>query len=244
VGCRAVVTAGGRVAGAFAAAIGTEIKALAPFGAGVLIDPMLRALHGCDIDEIAVVGEPEVAAHLRASGVRMIDADADGSTNVLRALDAWTGGDLMYAASDVPFVTAAALRDFLEASRRFALTMPLADGAAYEAAFPGAPAHVTALGSERVANGSVFYIAEAARVPLRAVAGRFFRARKSLVGMAALLGPQLLLRYLLRRLRIADVEARARAALGVDAAAIRDAAPQLCYDIDTLDDYTDACARA
>jgi CTP:molybdopterin cytidylyltransferase MocA len=237
------VTAGGRVEGAFATVIGTKIKALAPFGGGVLIDPMLRAIRACGIGEIAVVGDPELAAHLHGGDLRMIDAAEDGATNVLRALDAWTGGDLLYAASDVPFVTPAALRDFLAASRRYALTMPLADGAAYTARFPGAPAHVTALGGERVANGSVFYIAEAARVPLRAVAGRFFDARKSLIGMARLLGPRLLLRYLVRRLRIADVEAHASGALGVAAAAVRGSAPELCYDIDTLDDYADACAR-
>ncbi len=240
---RAVVTSGGRVAGAFAAAIGTDVKALAPLGSGRLIDPVLAALRGCGVGEIAVVGGPQVAAHLAGSGVVMIDAAADGATNVLRAIDAWDGGDLLFATSDLPFVTAADLGAFLAASRAFALTMPLAAGAAYEAAYPGAAPHVTALAGERVAGGSVVCIAAAARAPLRRVAGRFFTARKSSVGMARLLGPALLLRFLLRRLRVADVEARARRALGIDVAAIRDAAPSLCYDVDTLDDYRYACAQ-
>jgi hypothetical protein len=59
--------------------------------------------------------------------------------------------------------------------------------------------------------------------------------------MARLLGGALLLRYLLRQLRIADIEARAERVLGVRAAAIRDAAPGLCFDIDTLEDYRYAC---
>jgi hypothetical protein len=54
----------------------------------------------------------------------------------------------------------------------------------------------------------------------------------------------LLLRFLLRRLQIADVERRARTALGVDAVAVRDSSPALCFDVDTLDDYRYACARA
>ncbi len=241
--CRAVVTSGGRVDGAFASAIGTGVKALAPLGSGRLIDPVLAALRGCGIGEIAVVGGPEVAAHLAGSSVTHVAADADGATNVLRALDAWDAGDLLFATSDLPFVTAAALGAFLAASRAFALTMPLAAGDAYEAAYPGAPPHVTALGGERVAGGSVFFIAAAARAPLRRVAGRFFDARKSLLGMARLLGPALLVRFLLRRLHVADVESRACATFGIDAAAIRDAAPALCYDVDTLDDYRYACAR-
>jgi CTP:molybdopterin cytidylyltransferase MocA len=237
------VTSGGRVDGAFAAAIGTPIKALAPLGAGALIDPVLTALRATGIDEIAVVGGPEVAAHLDGSGVRMIDAAESGAANVGRALAAWEGGDLVYATSDLPFVDAGALADFLAASRPHALTMPLANGAAYESAYPGAAAHVTNVGGERVANGSVFFISAAAIAPLRTVAGRFFEQRKSALGMARLLGPALLLRFVVRRLRITDVERRARAALGVDAVAIRDAAPALCYDVDTLEDYRFACAR-
>jgi hypothetical protein len=61
--------------------------------------------------------------------------------------------------------------------------------------------------------------------------------------MAGWLGPALLLRFLVRRLRIADVERRAGRALGVDARAIRSMPPALCYDIDTLADYAYACAR-
>jgi hypothetical protein len=61
--------------------------------------------------------------------------------------------------------------------------------------------------------------------------------------MARLLGPKLLLRYVLRRLTIGDVEARAGEILRVRATGIRDSAPELCYDIDSLDDYRYACAR-
>jgi CTP:molybdopterin cytidylyltransferase MocA len=243
VALRAVVTSGGRVDGAFAAAIGSPVKALAPLGAGRLIDPVLLALRDCGIAEVAVVAGPEVAAHLAGTAARIIAAADDGATNVLRALDAWPPGDLVFTASDLPFVRAADLAAFLAASRDCDLTMPLAAGAAYEAAFPGAPPHVTALGAKRIANGSVFFIAAAAREPLRAVAGRFFDARKSLIGMARLLGPALLLRFLVRRLQIADVERRAQQALGIEAVAIRDAAPGLCFDVDTLADYRYACER-
>jgi hypothetical protein len=44
-------------------------------------------------------------------------------------------------------------------------------------------------------------------------------------------------------LRIADIERRAESVFGVRAAAIRDTAPGLCYDVDTLEDYRYACSR-
>jgi len=240
---RAVVTAGGRVDGAFAAAIGTPIKALAPYGNGVLLDVVLDALAGAGLTEVAVVGDSAVGTHL-AGRARLIPAADDGATNVARALDAWPpDDDLLFATSDLPFVAAAGLRAFLDASAVYDLTLPVTAEAAYAAAYPGAPPHVTALGGERVAGGSVFFIGRNARTAVRAVAGGFFDARKSALGMARLLGSALLVRYCLRRLRIADVERRAERVLRVRAAAVRDAAPGLCYDIDTLDDYRYACGR-
>ncbi len=239
---RAVVTAGGQVDGAFAAAIGTPIKALAPFRERTLLDVVLDAIAACGIADVAVVGDATLAPHL-AGRARLVPAAADGAINVARALDAWPDGDdLLFATSDLPFAAGADLRAFLDRSAAFALTMPLAEAAAYAAAYPAAPDHLTALGGERVAGGSVFFIAGAARAPVRAVAGRFFDARKSALGMARLLGSALLLRYCVRRLHIADVERRAAHVLGVRAAAIRDAAPGLCYDVDSLDDYRYACA--
>ena len=203
---------------------------------------MLRAIADAGIDGTAIVGGIEVAGSVR--DVRVIAAAADGATNVARALDAWPPeDDLLFATSDLPFVTAADLRAFLAAGAGYDLTLPLATAQAYAAAYPGAPPHITKLGGERVANGSVFFIGSAARAAVRTVAGRFFDARKDPLGMARLLGSALLLRFLVRRLRIADVEHRARHVLGVRAAAIRNSAPGLCYDVDTLDDYRFACGR-
>lgn len=239
---RAVVTAGGRVDDAFAAEIGTPIKALAPFASGVLLDVVLTAIAGAGIGEIAVVGEPAVRQRLPAN-VRLIEAAADGAANVARALDAWPAGDVLFATCDLPFVSADELRGFLAASAFFDLTMPLAGAHAYETAYPGSPPHVMRLGAERFASGSVFFIGSGARVSLRAVAGRFFDARKSALGMARLLGPALLLRFLARQLRVADVERRAASVLGVRAAALRDCGPGLCYDVDTPAEYRYACTR-
>lgn len=239
---RAVVTAGGRVDGPFEAAIGSPVKALAPFRGGVLLDVVLTALHEVGIASVAVVGDAAVAAHV-AGRATVIPASLDGPTNVLRALDAWPDDELLYATSDLPFVDAAALTSFVHASAGYELTIPLAEGDAYEAAYPRAPAHIAVLRGARVANGSVFYIAGSARTAVRTVAGGFFAARKSALALARLLGPALLARFLVRRLEIGHVERRAARVLGIRAAGIRDAAPALCYDVDTLDDYRYACDR-
>jgi GTP:adenosylcobinamide-phosphate guanylyltransferase len=242
---RAVITAGGTVDGAFAAAIGTPVKALAAVGARTLLDIALDALDEAGIDGVAVIGGAEVRAHVAArTGVRVLDAATDGRVNVLRALDAWPGERFVYLTSDVPFANASGLRDFVVRSEAYALTMALADVGAYEACFPGAPEHSVVLRGERVANGNAFVIAPEAVEPVRALATKLFAARKNLLRLALLLGPSLCLRFATKRLAIRDLEVDGTRRLGVTVAAIRGCDPGLCYDVDTLGEYAYACAQS
>jgi len=241
---RAVITAGGTVEGTFAAAIGTPVKALAPWRDATLLDAVLDACLGAGIDGIAVVGDATVRAHVAdRANVRVLDAAADGGANVLRALDAWPGERIVYLTSDLPFITAEGVRDVIARSAPYALTMGIASAQAYAACFPAAADHAVRLGAERVVNACAFVIAPEAVVPLRAFATRFFAARKSLLRMAMLLGPLMTVRFALRQLDVADLEAFAGRRLGVSVAAIRDADPGLCYDVDALKEYRYACAR-
>lgn len=233
----AVITAGGLIGGDFARSIGTDVKALAPLCGATLLDLAIDAARGAGAERIAVVGGDAVGARCRARVERVIEASEDGGINALRALSAWETGPLLYMTSDLPFVTAQAVRNFLERSAPFALTMPLADADAYEARFPHAPEHVVELGGERVANGNVFFIAPSALAPLRRWAVRFFNARKSKFAMARMLGPALLARYLLGKLTIGAIERKAARGLGVAVAAVRGADPEICFDVDTLDEY-------
>jgi CTP:molybdopterin cytidylyltransferase MocA len=251
---RAVITAGGLVDEAFAAAIGTRVKALAAFGARTLLDVVLDACAGAGIGGVAVIGCPETGARLDAraagdrdvfaGGVRLIDADPDGRVNVLRALGAWPGEQFVYLTSDMPFATAAGVRDLIARSEGYAVTMALADADAYEARFPGAAAHSVTLGGERVANGNAFVIAPEAVAPAHAFATKLFAARKSLPRLALLLGPRMCLRFATKRLTIAELEAFGRRRLGVPVGALRGCDPGLCYDVDTLADYEYALAHA
>lgn len=239
----AVITAGGRVDGAFAQAIGTDIKALAPLGPRRLIDAAIEAARGLGVAAIAVVGPEEVRAHCTGRVERVIDAVADGGENALRALRAFPGEELLYLTSDVPFIDADGLHDFTVRAQGLAAAMPLADALAYEGRFPGAPEHVMTLGHERFASGTVFVMRGDALTKIEKLATAFFDARKSAWRLASLCGAGLLLRYALGRLCVADVERRAARVLGGSVRAIRDASPGLCYDVDTLAEWEYARAR-
>ena len=232
-----MITAGGLVDGDFARTIGTSVKALAPIGGSTMLDRAIDAARGAGAVKLAVIGGGAVREHCAARVERVIDASEDGGENVLRALGAWSGAPLLYLTSDIPFVTAQAVGEFVQRSASYSVTMPLAKHEVYVHRFPSAPEHVVELGGERVANGNVFFVAPEAIEPLQSWATRFFAARKSKLGMAKLLGPGLLLRFVFGKLTIGAIERKAVRTLGMQVAAIRDAAPELCYDVDTLDEY-------
>lgn len=240
----AAVTAGGRVDGAFAARIGTEVKALAPWRDGTLLDAAIAAARGAGATKVAVVGPAAVLERCEGLADERIPERATGEENLRAALESAGGDALLFLTSDMPFVDAAAAIAFLERARGADIAMPLAEIPDYEAAFPGSPPHVTTIGSERVAGGSTFYFGPGVAPQVQQVATRLFTARKSVWAMARLLGPALLALFALRRLRIEDVERRAEHVFGLRARAVRNAPPELCYDVDSLEDYEYALERA
>jgi CTP:molybdopterin cytidylyltransferase MocA len=238
----AVVTAGGRVHGEFARNIGTEVKALALISGATLLSRTLDALRGIGVERVAVVGGSEVRAACDSS-VRFIDEDQSGSQNLLRALHAWDAQTpLLYLTSDMPFITADALRAFLDRVPPGTLSLPLTEWTQFSARFPGAPPFGITLAGEKVVNGGAFVIPCGAAAAIEAFAVRFFDARKSVWSMARLTGPMLLLRFVFRRLGIAELEAQAQRLLHVQAKAVRSAPPELAYDVDTFEEYRYACS--
>jgi GTP:adenosylcobinamide-phosphate guanylyltransferase len=241
---KAVITAGGRIDGAFAQAAGTRVKALAPVRGRTMLARMVDALRVAGVSEIAVVGGEDVRAACQSSVERVVEESASGSENLLRALRAWPPSErLIYATSDLAYVTGPAVRDFVERVAPGALAVSLAEYPAFVARFPNAPPFGIKLGGERVVNGGIFSIPLGATEKLAAMATRFFEARKRPWRMASLVGPGVLVRFLSGRLRVSDLETMALHVLAVPAQALRGCAPELAFDVDTADEYHYACTH-
>jgi molybdopterin-guanine dinucleotide biosynthesis protein A len=233
----AAITAGGRIDGPFAARIGTDVKALAPWRGRTLVDAALDAARAAGATRVAVVGAAAVLDHCAADIDEGVAEASTGEANLHNALATARANALVFLTSDLPFVDGAALERFVARARDDDAAMAVAEVDDYALAFPGAPEHTTAIGRERVCGGSVFYFGAGVAPRIADVATRLFTARKSIWAMARLLGPALLARFALRRLTIADVERRADHVLALRARAIRHSAPGLAYDVDTLEDY-------
>ncbi|MBV8343635.1 MAG: NTP transferase domain-containing protein [Candidatus Eremiobacteraeota bacterium] len=242
---KAVITAGGRIDGAFAEAAGTRVKALAPVHGRTMLARMIESLRAAGASRIAVVGGEEVRAASASQIDRFVDESAAGSENLLRALRAWPddGEPLLYATSDLPYVTPEAILAFTARVPPTALAVALAEFSDFARRFPGAPPFGITLAGERVVNGGVFALPSGSTEPLAAIAARFFDARKHPWQMASLVSPLVLLRFVLRRLSVADLEALAVRVLHMPARAVRGCAPELAYDVDLPSEYAYACAQ-
>lgn len=241
----AVITAGGRVDGAFAQALGTGVKALAPFGGSTLLERTIAAARKTGIERIAVIGGAEVRSACSHLVERVIDESPSGAENLLSALHAWDDDPpLLYLTSDMPFIGADSLSAFLRAAPDGALAMPLTEWADFASRFPGAPPFGVTLAGERVVNGGAFLIPARSSQAIETFAVKFFDARKSVWKMARLTGPALLLQFVFRRLGISQLETHAGRLLGIPAQAVRNAPAELAYDIDVYEEYRYALTRA
>jgi hypothetical protein len=210
-----------------------------------MLDRMIAALRAAGIAEIAVVGGDEVRAACGSRVDRFVQESPSGSENLLRALRAWPDNErLLYATSDLPYVTDEAICDFKRRVGEGTLAVALSEFGEFSKRFPGAQSFGITLAGERVVNGGLFSIPQGATEQLASIATRFFEARKRPWRMASLVGPGVLVRFLSGRLRVADLEAMALHVLQVPAQALRGCAPELAFDVDTEADYRYACAHA
>src|SRR5581483_5778497 len=139
---------------------------------------------------VALIGGSEVRAAAESRVERFIDESPSGSQNMLRALRAWPedGEPLLYATSDLPYVTTAAVADFVGRVPPQTLGLPLSDYADFTTRFPGAPPAGITLAGERVVNGGVFLLPSGSTEAVASVATQFFDARKRPWQMAGLIG--------------------------------------------------------
>ena len=240
----ATITAGGRVEGELAKAMGTTVKALSPLGHTTPLEAAVSGARTAGARRVVVIGGDEVRARIGHLVDAVIDESPSGRENIARAVATSEDQPLLLLASDMPFLTGEGLRAFVERARSSDVALPIADAASYERTYPGAPPHATKLGRERIVNGSVVYFGAGIAPRVLEISERLFAARKSLLRMAVLLGPTLLLRFVAGQLRIEHVEARATQIFGIRARAIRESDPGLCYDIDGLADRLRAAGRA
>lgn len=234
----AVVLAGRPNAGALRAVSAAPWEALVEVGGRPMVCRVVEALQGAaGVGDVVVVAPPAVAAAL--SGVRVAPPGGDLVESLRHGLAAAGAGPVLAAGSDVPLLTPAMVERFLAAcaAAGAATCYPVIPRAACEERFPGARRTYARLREGEFTGGNLFYLAPEAVAPVLALLERFYRARKSPLRLAALLGVGVFLRFLAGRLSIRDVERRFRQLTGCAGRAVICPDPEVGMDVDKPEDW-------
>jgi CTP:molybdopterin cytidylyltransferase MocA len=241
----AILPAGGRLSGEFARLVATEVKALVQLNGQTILRRAIEALQATGrVRRCLVIGPEEARAEAKGCGAETLPEGATGPENVFLGLESLQAAPrpaaarVLIVATDLPFLTAASLTEFLDACPQEAdVAVPILTAETFETRFPGSPNTYTRLREGPVTLGGAFLINPAVLLGRRDHLERVFAARKSSLAMAKLLGPEFILRYLTGRLAVRHIEARCSRILGCAGRAVLEAPPELAYDIDLPEEY-------
>lgn len=243
----AILPAGGRISGPFAREANAAIKALIQLGGWTVLERTLASLGATGrVRRTVLIGPEEVLSHpaARSADVALAEGNS-GPANIFRGLEwLYVANERRYServlilTTDLPFLTPDAIRGFLDACPAgIDLCMPILNREEFEARFSYRSARYVPLRDGEWMIGCAFLVDPAALVRNRSAVERVFAARRSRVGMARILGPAFVLRFLARRLTVGHIEQRCQEMLGCTGRGIRGCAPELALDIDYPEDY-------
>jgi GTP:adenosylcobinamide-phosphate guanylyltransferase len=231
----ALVLGGGRD-DALAAASNVPVKALVPVAGHAMAWHVLTALRESGgIERITYVGpttteiEPLIDATLPDAGGLLANVEQG-----LRAEQ--PGARFLIATTDVPMIDAAAVRDLLARDPGGAVVYPVVTAAAMTRAYPGGKRTFASLADGRFTGGNLFFVDR--DIVLRAMPKLklMVERRKNPVAMAQVIGLVTLVKLLLGRLRIAELEARVSRIIGASARALITEHASIGADVDKPDD--------
>lgn len=239
----AVVTAGGRLAPTERLRFGTDVKALVKIGGKTLLDTTIAAARGVrEVGRITVVG-PRAARGIELQPDAWIDEFETGEENLLAALGSARTSRALFCASDLPFVTSAAITGLISMVRQgLCVAYPVYEKRAFLEAYPGGRTRFLKLADGEWTGGSVMVLEPSVLRERTSMVRQIFAARKDPTTLTKLLGLQLSLRFMAGRARVADLESRASQLLGKPVAAILGADPSLALDCDDAADFDYAIA--
>jgi GTP:adenosylcobinamide-phosphate guanylyltransferase len=238
----AIVLSGGTIEPARFAGLDPAIrrKAQIPILGRPMVDWTVRGLRACpEVGRIVVVGDPTLCtAELRESGAELIVESASISENLRAGLDSIPGAERGIAVSgDLPLLTGAALEDLIRNAPQADVVFPYVERADIERAFPAREWLFAKTPEGEFTGCSAFLFRRQALLDRWSwVEEPLGARRRSVLGLAMLLGPAIAARYLFGRLRVADVERKISSILRLAGRGYRTSFPELAMDVDKIAD--------
>ncbi|MBW3622257.1 MAG: nucleotidyltransferase family protein [Armatimonadetes bacterium] len=234
----AVILAGGRDRGALAEATGQPIRALLPIHGRPMIHYVAGALAAAEtVGPVAAVGPEALADAL--PGLPLLPEGPDLLSNIQAGLNAHaTDGPVLLLTTDIPFLTPAAVDDFVRRGRASGadLCYPLIAQSVNAARFGEMRRTYARLHEGRFTGGNMMLVRAGFFRQMEPLVSDAYAARKQPFRLARKVGMGLLVRFMLGRLRIAQVESRVGTLLGGSVRAILTEYAEIGADVDKPED--------
>lgn len=241
----AIVPAGGTIDGPFAEQAGTQVKALITFNGSTILETVLKALRESGkIRNIVVIGTPEVRAVATNFAAVGLEPGETGPDNIFRGLDHLKKLDpnldkALIVTCDLPFISGETITKYVELCPLDKdICVPVIEEADFHRAYPGTSSTFVKTKDGTFTIGGMFMMNGRKLNELRTSIERVFAKRKSKLGMAMLIGPAFVMKYITKSLTLYDVEKKIESMLNCSGRAVRNAPVELAYDIDDLEDFS------
>lgn len=236
----AIVLAGSKNTGKLQEVSSASYEALIPLANKPMIVYVLEALRSCDrVGKVVVVGPRELKAYLE-EGETLVESKEYLSTNLqlgIRAVN--KKRRVLIVTSDIPMLNAEVVEDFLARCERVDadLYYPVVSREVSERAFPGVERTYIRVKEGSFTGGNIFLVSPELVRNSKELVDKALHLRKKPLKLAYMLGLGFILRFIMRRVTFAEVEARAKKVFNVNGIAIITPFVELGVDVDKPSDY-------
>lgn len=217
----ALVLGGGDPGDSFAAAHGVSVKALIPIAGEPMAQWVLEALRlSGRIGTVAYVGPltpaMEALVDIRVTDRGSLIANLEAGIEALGDHHA-AGQRVLVATADIPMLSAQMVADLLDGAPDAPLVYPIVNKDTAQAAYPEVKRTYARLKDGTFTGGNIFLLDPALVGQFLPRLRAILAARKAPLRLAAMIGPSVLLKLLIGRLTVAELESKVSQLLHVSA---------------------------
>ena len=240
-----VILAGGPTPEALAASLGESTppeRALIEINGRPTIAYLLDSLQDIpELGKIAVVGNESTLAATREHAPQSIGVESKSTLveNVLAGAAALDSDRILLCTCDIPLVTTATWNEFLRRVEQnsFEAAYPIVRRDTVKQQFAEGKRTYATLTDGTFTGGNAFVLPRANLENLRTVIDAAYNTRKNPLAIARILGLGFVLKAVLKKLSIHDLERKMSKVLGCRAGAVEMSDASIAFDVDKPDDF-------
>ena len=222
---------------------GVKNKAFIPIQGKPMVGYVIEALQAAkEIGRIAVVGPiAELVPLIDQYEILALPEKGSIPENIKCGFAALQPRQhFLIVSSDIPFLTAAAVENFIELCRPYELDFyyPIVPKDVNDRRFPGVERTYVKLLDGVFTGGNLFLVNPSGLESALPRIEKFFALRKSPVKLAATFGFGFVLKLATKRLRVAELEKRFSVLFGLQGKAVVTEYPEIGTDVDKSEDLT------